>query len=124
MNQQMPNISYEKGANLFTRFRLIILDGQARATPEFNDWLAQLRDTTVEYPVTDEWFDQLTVLSKEDFECKEIDWEDTTMVISGNAERFAFFEEIMNIWCQNSAACIVLGLSGTYWKRTVCNTWS
>ena len=98
MNQQMPNISYEKGANLFTRFRLIILDGQARATPEFNDWLAQLRDTTVEYPVTDEWLDQLTVLSKEDFECKEIDWEDTTMVVSGNAERFAFFEEIIKIY--------------------------
>ena len=98
MNRQMPNICYQNGANLFTKFRLIILDGQARATPEFNDWLAQLRDTNVEYPVTDEWLDQLPVLKEEDFESKDIDWEDTTMVVSGNAERFAFFEEKIKIY--------------------------
>ena len=93
MNENLPNVNYKIGAQVFTKFRLVILDGQARATPEFNAWLAQLRDTSVEHPVTDEWLDKLTELSREDFKNDNIDWQDSTMVVSGNAERYAFFRE-------------------------------
>ena len=89
----LPNEAYRMGAQIFTRFRLVILDGQVRASPEFDQWLGQLRNPAVEYPVTDEWLSKLTTLSTNDFLNKDIKWSDTTIVVSGNLERYKFIQE-------------------------------
>ena len=93
MGLKMPNDAYRVGAEIFTKFRKVTLDGQMRASKEFNEWLAQLRNLEVEYPVTDEWLAKLTSLSSEDFQNEKIDWNDTTIVVSGNAERYKFITE-------------------------------
>ena len=89
----MPNEAYRTGAQLFTKFRMVILDGQVRASREFNKWLGQLRDLTVEHPITDDWLSKLTTLSDQDFQSRQINWMETTIVVSGNAERYKFICE-------------------------------
>ena len=93
----LPNDAYRIGAETFTKFQMVILDGQSRATKEFNQWLAQLRDLTVEYPITPEWLSQLTTLTAQDFATTE-DWSETNLVVSGNAERHKFISEKMKIF--------------------------
>ena len=89
----LPSESYRVGANIFTKFRMVILDGQKRCTPEFAKWLGQLRNSKIEYPITDQWLSQLTTLSQDDFVNEEVNWSDTTVVVSGNLERYRFIKE-------------------------------
>ena len=88
-----PNNAYKVGAQIFTRFRLVILDGQARSSKQFTEWLNQLRNPKVEYPVTDEWLSKINILSIKDFENKKANWTDIPIVVSGNAERYKFIKE-------------------------------
>ncbi len=37
--RRAPNEAYRKGAHLFSKFKLVILDGQVRAKPEYDVWL-------------------------------------------------------------------------------------
>ena len=87
---KMPNEDYRVGASLFTKFRLVILEGLVRASPEFDEWLAQLRDLTVKYPITEEWLNKFNILSNKDFKARDIDWSETDIAVSGNPERFKF----------------------------------
>ena len=83
---RLPNEAYRTGAHLFTKFKLLILDEQRRAEPEYDDWLSALRDTKVEYPITDNWLSKLNVLSPYDTE-QELKWDFAPIAVTGNAER-------------------------------------
>ena len=93
-----PNEDYRRGAILFTKFRLVILDGQVRASPEFNKWLAKLRNLNVNYPVTDDWLSQLQTLNAKDFQDENINWNEATIVVSGNLERYNFIATKIKIF--------------------------
>ena len=60
---------------------------------DFNKWLNQIRNPNIDYPITDNWLDQLTILNKDDFKDENIDWSETPIVVSGNMERFKFLKE-------------------------------
>ena len=51
-NKKVPNEAYKAGANLFTQFKLFVLNDQQRMDKEYADHLAPLRDTAVKNPIT------------------------------------------------------------------------
>ena len=51
-NKKVPNEAYRAGANLFTRFKLFVLNDQQRLEKDYADHLAPLSDTSVKYPIT------------------------------------------------------------------------
>ena len=65
-NKRIPNEAYRAGANLFTQFRLFVLNDQQRMNEEYADFLKPLSDMTVQYPITEEWLSKLKVLSQDD----------------------------------------------------------
>ena len=65
-NKRVPNEAYRAGANLFTQFRLFVLNDQKRMHPDYADFLKPLSDMTVKYPITEEWLSKLKVLSRDD----------------------------------------------------------
>ena len=65
-NKRVPNEAYRAGANLFTQFRLFVLNDQQRMDEEYADFLKPLSDMTVQYPITKEWLSKLKVLSQDD----------------------------------------------------------
>ena len=67
-NKRVPNEAYRAGANLFTQFRLFVLNDQQRMNEEYADFLKPLSDMTVQYPITEEWLSKLKVLSQDDLE--------------------------------------------------------
>ena len=82
----MPNDAYRTGAHLFTKFTLLILEEQVRANPQFDEWLSALRDTRVEYPITNDWISQISSLSTHDI-VRDMKWDFAPIVVTGNAER-------------------------------------
>ena len=90
LGKKMPNDAYRVGAELFSKFTLIELDGQVRACPKYDKFLAQLRNPAIEYPITDEWLDELPIISAKDFQQDIRNWTSTSIVVSGNMERRAF----------------------------------
>ena len=65
-NKRVPNEAYRAGANLFTQFRLFVLNDQQRMHEDYADFLKPLSDMTVQYPITKEWLSKLKVLSQDD----------------------------------------------------------
>ena len=53
-NKKVPNEAYRAGANLFTKFKLFVLNDQQRCAKDYADYLAPLRDTTIKSPITRE----------------------------------------------------------------------
>ena len=51
-NKKVPNEAYRAGANLFTQFKLFVLDDQQRMEKDYADFLAPLRDTDIKNPIT------------------------------------------------------------------------
>ena len=90
---RMPNEAYRIGASIFTQFTLVTLDGQERTSREYNNWLKQVRNPNIEYPITDEWLSKIKILSAEDFSDDAINWTTTGIIVSGNAERYRFIRE-------------------------------
>ena len=98
LSMKLPNEAYRVGAELFTRFQMVVLDGQVRATEEYNSWLGDIRNTRKKYPITEDWLSKLNILTTADFEGSNkdnIDWTSTTIVVSGNPERYRFLERKM-----------------------------
>ena len=83
---RLPNDAYRTGAHLFTKFKLLILDEQIRADENYDGWLSALRDTKVEYPITDDWLSKLNILSPDD-RAEALKWDFAPTVVTGNAER-------------------------------------
>ena len=83
---RLPNDAYRTGAHLFTKFKLLILDEQIRADEKYDGWLSSLRDTNVEYPITDDWLSKIKVLSPDDRK-EDLKWDFAPIVVTGNAER-------------------------------------
>ena len=83
---RLPNDAYQTGAHLFTKFKLLILDEQIRADEEYDGWLSNLRNTNVEYPITDDWLRKLNILSPDDRK-EELKWDFSPIVVTGNPER-------------------------------------
>ena len=54
-NKRVPNEAYRAGANLFTQFRLFVLNDQQRMHKDYADFLKPLSDVTVKNPITKEW---------------------------------------------------------------------
>ena len=48
--------------------------------------MSNLRDTNVEYPITDDWLSKIKVLSPEDRK-EDLKWDFAPIVVTGNAER-------------------------------------
>ena len=88
---RLPNDAYRTGAHLFTKFTLLILEEQVRANPQFDKWLSALRDTKVEYPITNDWISKIPTLSPRDVE-DDLKWDFAPIVVTGNAERRAINE--------------------------------
>ena len=55
-------------------------------TPKGDEWLSALRDTKVEYPITNDWISQINTLSPNDIR-EDLKWDFTPIVVTGNAER-------------------------------------
>ena len=53
-NKRVPNEAYRAGANLFTQFKLFVLNDQQRCEPDYADFLKPLRDMKIKYPITKE----------------------------------------------------------------------
>ena len=51
-NKKVPNEAYRAGANLFTRFKLFVLNDQQRLDKDYAEYLAPLSDTSIKYPIT------------------------------------------------------------------------
>ena len=51
-NRKVPNEAYRAGANLFTRFKLFVLNDQQRLDKDYAEYLAPLSDTSIKYPIT------------------------------------------------------------------------
>ena len=92
-NMKIPNEAYRAGANLFTQFRLFVLNDQKRCTPEYAEFLKPLRDMAVKRPITREWLNKLKVLTSEDLkipnnsETHTSPWRFATIAVTGNVER-------------------------------------
>ena len=89
----MPNDACRIGATIFTKFRLVTLNGQERTSRAYNKWLNALRNTDAEYPITEKWLAKIKTLSADDFTNTEINWTNTGIIVSGNAERHRFIKE-------------------------------
>ena len=85
---KVPNEAYAVGVNLFTKFNLNILDEQKRASPEYDNFLSQLRQPFVDKPVTEEWLRGLPQLSVNDLTNDER-WIFAPIAVTGNLERRA-----------------------------------
>ena len=83
---RLPNDAYRTGAHLFTKFTLLILEEQVRANPQFDEWLSALRDTRVEYPITNDWISQISSLSTHDI-VRDMKWDFAPIAVTGNPER-------------------------------------
>ena len=93
LGSRLPNDAYRKGASILIKFRVVILAGQLRSSNEFNNWLNQLRNPHIEYPPTVEWLSQLEILNEKHFTKENTTWINTSIVASGNAERYKFIKE-------------------------------
>ena len=51
-NKKVPNEAYRAVANLFSQFKLFVLNDQQRMDQDYADHLAPLRDTSIKYPIT------------------------------------------------------------------------
>ena len=51
-NKKVPNEAYRAGANIFSQFKLFVLNDQQRAEKDYADHLAPLRDTAIKTPIT------------------------------------------------------------------------
>ena len=65
-NKRVPIEAYRAGANLFTQFRLFVLNDQQRMNEQYANFLKPFSDMTVQYPITKEWLSKLKVLSQDD----------------------------------------------------------
>ena len=65
-NRSVPNEAYRAGANIFTQFKLFILNEQMRCDKEYAEFLAPLRNPKIKYPITREWLSKLRVLQHAD----------------------------------------------------------
>jgi hypothetical protein len=94
-NKRIPNESYRAGANLFTQFRLFVLNDQQRCTPDYAKFLKPHRDMKVKYPITRDWLRKLKVLSAEDLKIPKdpkittSPWRFATIAVTGNVERLS-----------------------------------
>ena len=89
---RMPNEPYRTGAALFTKFRLVVLEGQVRANPSYDKWLSNLRNPDLEFPITDDWLSKLQILTPEDIKADE-KWRFSPVIVSGNRERRKIIEQ-------------------------------
>ena len=97
LDRKMPNKAYEKGAKIFSFFRLVILDGQHRATPAFDKLVAKVRNLKKEHPIDDDFIAELEkyTLRAKDFEDPNIDWTACGLGVSGNPERYELLDAKM-----------------------------
>ena len=86
-NKKVPNEAYRAGANIFTQFKLFILNDQQRAEKDYADHLAPLRDTTLKKPITRDWLNKLKVLAPDDVKKPSSVWQFATVAVTGNVER-------------------------------------
>ena len=86
-NKKVPNEAYRAGANLFTQFKLFILNDQQRLEKDYADFLAPLSDTSIKYPVTRDWLNKLKILGPDDVKNPSSAWQFATVAVTGNVER-------------------------------------
>ena len=67
-NKRVPNEAYRAGANLFTQFKLFVLNDQHRMEDDYAKFLAPLSNMKQDYPITDELLSKLKVLAPEDLQ--------------------------------------------------------
>ncbi len=73
---------------------MVILEGQERAKPGYNEWLSILRDPKVECPIDDKWLKKLIEITQQDIQRKsKIDWMLSSTIVSGNYERRSIIHE-------------------------------
>ena len=86
-NKRIPNEAYRAGANLFTQFKLFVLNEQQRLQKDYADFLKPLSDMKIQYPITEEWLSKLKVLSPHDLKTPNSPWPFATIAVTGNVER-------------------------------------
>ncbi len=68
-------------------------EDEVRATPDYDKWLAEIRNLDVLHLITDDWLKKLKILSQNDFKNSNINWSDTPIIVTGNLERYHFLNE-------------------------------
>ena len=121
-NKRVPSEAYRAGANLFTQFKLLVLNEQQRCDKDYADFLAPLRDTNVQYPITREWLSKLKVLRNEDVKEQDSPWHFAPVAVTGNVERLTISKFKAEIFGQRRYEPIVTWLcqvrSGVCGRRT------
>ena len=107
-NKRIPNEAYRAGANLFTQFRLFVLNDQQVCKPEYADFLKPLRDMRVKYPITKDWLSKLKVLSSEDLKIPTSPWRFATIAVTGNIEWLTISRLRPNFLVKNGANQLLL----------------
>ena len=91
-NRKLPgDHAYRAGVNIFSNFRLFVLEGQKRATEDYAKFLKVLRNTMKKCPITYEWIKDLKHLESEDIR-NDPDWNWATIATTGNVERMKIIE--------------------------------
>ena len=111
-NKRVPNEAYRAGANLFTQFRLFVLNDQQRMHEDYADFLKPLSDMTVEYPITEEWLSKLKVLSLDDLKMPNSPWRFATVAVTGNVERLTISRFKAKIFAERNCEPIVAWVCG------------
>ena len=111
-NKRVPNEAYRAGANLFTQFRLFVLNDQQRMHEEYADFLKPLSDMTVTYPITEEWLSKLKVLSQDDLKMPNSPWRFATAAVTGNVERLTIARLKAKIFGKRNCEPIVAWICG------------
>ena len=97
-DKKLPNEAYEKGAKLFSLFKLVLLEGQVRANNQYNNLLARLRNPNISQPITINWLDQFNILTKNDIKSHPERWLWAPIIVSGNMERRIFIKHKVRLF--------------------------
>ena len=125
-NKKVPNEAYRAGANLFTQFKLFVLNDQQRCEPDYAKFLEPLRDMKIKHPITKEWLSKLKVLSSDDVTKPDSKWRFATVAVTGNVERLAISRYKAKLfgkmWCEPIVTWICKVKCGVHGRRILYDT--
>ena len=111
-NKRVPNEAYRAGANLFSQFRLFVLNEQIRMEEDYADFLRPLSDMKVQYPITKEWLSKLKVLSQDDLKKPNSPWRFATVAVTGNVERLTIARFKAKLFAEEISEPVVTWVCG------------
>ena len=89
LGKPLQNSDFTKGADLFLRFKLCVLDEQRRANKPYNEWLSRLRnlEESNRFPISRSWLQKIKTLSRKDTQNPDSPWHFAPVAVPSNVER-------------------------------------